>query len=238
MSTQEEFLADVRAYFDEYPLMSRDPGAEPDGNGILYAGTYGLLYAKLFGEYKNSAEHSTLLYRACYLPEKPGVITRGPHKWLDPQTHDDYIGMCTLSGLNHGDAATAIYMHGKKNWWFYFRGGVLRDKFNAIFYRLPGVVQHIKICAGVQLNQLDMVLLAAGLYSNSLGDQADTSGKIMKWHMASMYLRGSQRNWLCDWAVQKWIDKLMETYPNGMSDVFAIYYGKSHPFVRWAVGIN
>lgn len=238
MAGKEEFLADFSAYFNEYPFMSRYPHKDPDGNGILYAGTYGLLYSKLFGEYGLAAEHSALLYRNSYLREKPGVLTRGPHKWGDPQTHDDYIGLCTLSAMGGGGAATAVYQHGKRNWWFYFRSGGWRDRFNAIFYRIPGVVQHIKMCAGERLTALDSFMLAVGLYFNSFTKKSSTSGKIVKWHMASIYLRGSQKNWLCDWAVQKWIEALMEKYPGGMGEVFEIYYGPDHPLAKWGQGIN
>lgn len=238
-SLYEAFIYDFKPYFINYPFMAPSHGGQLDGNSILYAGSYGLLCARLFGEYKESAEHSTMLYKLSYLEELPGMITRGPHKWNDPQTHDDYIGLCTLSFLNHSGAAFAICRRGQSSRWSYFREhGTWKEWFNAQFWRIPGVVQHIKLCAGAPWGLLDSFLWAIGVWSNTLGNQSDTSGKILKWHLVSAYEMSDRKNLLCSWAVRKWKTKLSETYPNGMGDVFKVYYGASHKFVTWAQGIN
>lgn len=233
---EELFISEAEPYLRSYPFFSHDRAGNLDGNSILYAGTYGLLYSKLFTKYPLAADHSTLLYVKSYLPEHPGVITRGPHKWLDPQTHDDYIGLCTLSFLNHSGAANAIYLHGKQSHWSYFRGGESRDKFNSLFWRIPGVVQHIKLCAREKLNLFDAIWLAAGILGSAYG-KGDESGKILKWHMVSVYESQADRNWLCDWAAKTWKRKLIENYPGAMGDVFGIYFGGNHLFCRWANGV-
>jgi hypothetical protein len=235
----EKLLEDVRPYFKEYPLMSRDPEAEPDGNGILYAGTYGLLYARLFGVYENASAHSVILYKKSYLPDQPGLITRGPHKWEDPQAHDDYVGLASLSFLGGSGAAKAITLHGSTHGWSFLRKGRtnFREVFNAQFWRLPGLVQHLKLCAQEDWNWFDCALWALGVYSNSFAKHGDTSGTILKWHFIRVYELSGKKNWLCDWAVRKWKHQINSLYQNAMGDVFRIYYGPDHPFAKWALGI-
>lgn len=235
MTLKEAIDYDSKPYFSNYPFMAHDSGGTIDGNSILYAATYGLLHKKLFGEYQKAAEQSALIYAQSMV--SPGVINRGPFCQI-PQTHDDYVGLCTLSFLNHGGAANAIYQHGKANSFVYPNGGdSYRDMFNGWFWRLPGMVQHIKLCAGVSLNLFDWLLMSLGILWNAyLAD--GTSGIILTWHMVSVYQLGAKKNWLADYAVQTWHRKLIEKYPAAMGDVFGVYFGKSHVLTKWAQGIK
>ena len=232
----EAFEYDLKPYFQEYPYMAHTNGSL-DGNSILYAGTYGLLYFKLFRAYPNSAEHSTLLYKNSLI--ESGVINKGPHKANDPQTHDDYVGLCSLSFLNHGGAANAIYLHGKLTGWEFnnLPDSGWKNWFNSQFWRIPGVIQHIKLCARVNWSIVDKFMFSISIIGAILGPQDDTSGKILKWHMITVYELSDQKNWFCSWIVRKWKAKTLATYSGGMGDVFNVYYGPSHPFVKWAQGI-
>lgn len=224
-------------YFQHYPLMSRDKTGLLDGNAVLYAGTFSLLMFRLNGEYSEAATHEADLYDSVRF--EPGVITRGKHKWFDAQAHDDYIGLCTLSGLSpENKAAKEIYAHGKANGWFYAaRIYTIRHAFNAIFWRMPGVVQHIKRCAGVKWSKLDHLIFSLKAISNSFTKKEDTSGKILTWHYVTMYERSSDRSFIGDFAARLWKKKILKTYPMGMSDVFRIYYGPDHFFTENAKGV-
>lgn len=232
------FVYDCGPYFTHYPFMSRDPGGELDGNAILYAGTYGVLFQKLFKEYRDADEHSSRIYAAAYVAAQPGIITRGPDKLNEPQTHDDYIGLCSLSNLGNGGVATVFYNYGKNHWWSFFRKGQsLKDWFNDQFWRLPGVVQHIKLCASEKWNIFDSLWWALGVYASSFSSKDNSSGAILTWHMVTAYLQSNEKHWLCDLAVAKWKAKIIAKYPNAMGDVFRIYYGIGHPFTKWAQGL-
>lgn len=225
------------AYFQNYPLMSRDDSGALDGNAVLYAGTFALLCYRLFGEYKEAASHEADLYDAVKF--RHGVITRGKHKWLDAQAHDDYIGLCTLSGLSpEKKAAKEIYEQGLKNGWFYVASVYeLKHAFNGLFWRMPGVVQHIKRCAGVEWSFLDHILFSLKAISNALTRREDTSGKILTWHYVTMYEHSGKRSFLSDFAARFWISRMLSQYKLGMSDVFKIYYGPSHLFTEYSRGV-
>lgn len=229
------FVYDCGPYFLHYPFMSRDPGTDLDGNAILYAGSYGVLSSVLFGEYKDAADQSARLYAQSYV--EPGILSRGPDKLDEPEAHDDYIGLCSLSFLGSSGAAIAICNHGKNNHWSYFRRGGWKEWFNAQFWRIPGVIQHIKLCAAERWNLLDTIWWSIGVYANSFSKRNNTSGVILTWHMVASYSRSNEKHWLCDYVVSKWKLKIIAKYPNAMGDVFRIYYGKSHPFTKWAQGI-
>ena len=226
---------DFNPYFQHYPFMSRYMDGGLDGNAILYAGHYGLLTAKLFGSYDKAKEHSAELYAKSHLKERPGVITRGPHKWNDPQTHDDYVGLATLSFLGGGAAAWFIYSHGKSNHWSFFRGGKIQDWFNAQFWRLPGLVQHLKLCASENLNLFDRLWWAIGVAADAYSK--DASGKLLTWHYVSVYEMSGKKYFLCDWAVRKWKRSIIEAYPDSMGGIFRTYYEQTHPFVKWSQGV-
>jgi hypothetical protein len=230
-----EFIEESKPYFDNYPFMAPTKHGELDGNTILYSGTYGMVSNSIFGKYKDAPEHSARLYNESYVPLSPGLLTRGPHKWDDPQTHDDYIGMASLSFLGGGGAARAIYEYGKKHGWSYVRNSnpSVSDWFNGQFWRLPGVVQHIKICAGESLSAIGSAWWALGVYFSA----ANESGLILTWHMISVYEQTGKRNFLCDYVVRGWKRKLIEKYPNAMGEVFGIYYSPTHLFARWMQGI-
>mgnify|MGYP006266702729 CR=1 FL=1 len=224
------------AYFQHYPLMSRDPGGELDGNSVLYAGTYALICRKLYGRYVDAKDYEYNLYK--FIEVKPGVICRGG-KPQDPQTHDDYIGLCTLSGLTaEKKAATEVYEYGKANCWSYVNVAYsFKDLFNAQFWRLPGVVQHIKICAGKSWSWFDYLLFIVSVLTNAFTAKNSTSGKILTWHMVTMYELLGDRFWLADKAVAFWKHRILKMYPNAMGDVFGIYFGKDHVFAKYTIGI-
>lgn len=235
-SLSQAFVYDCGPYFSHYPYMSPAPGADLDGNPILYAATFGLIHHKLFKTYPIAPKHSAELYYLSMI--EPGVICRGPHKANDPQTHDDYIGLCTLSLLGNGGAALAIYEYGKNHSWCYWRSGYgFKEKFNGAFFRIPGVVQHFKLCAGKDWNLLDRILWSLGVIANAFASRKDTSGKILTWHQVSAYEISGRNHWLCNLAVRKWKASLLSAYPDAMGGIFRTYFGSNHPFARWALGI-
>jgi hypothetical protein len=232
----EAFLYDCGPYFSHYPYMSPAPGADLDGNPILYAATFGLIHFRLFGNYPIAPKHSAELYYLSMV--EPGMICRGPHKAEDPETHDDYVGLCTLSLIGNGGAAVAIYNRGKKTFWNYSRrGSSFSDRFNGWFFRLAGVPQHFKLCAGEDFSPLDQFLWSFGVFANAIASAKDTSGKILTWHQICAYEISGRKHWLCDLAVRKWKASLLSAYPDAMGGIFRTYFGSNHPFSRWALGI-
>lgn len=216
--------------------MSHSEHGEIDGNAVLYAGTWALINQKVAGKYEWAICLEEDLYNAVKV--LPGLIGRG-NKPKDPQTHDDYIGMLTLSALTANKiAAKEIYEYGNLKHWSYVNVAYsFSDLFNAQFWRLPGVVQHIKACAGIEWTTLDYLLFSLSVIGNIFTSKEETSGKILTWHMVSIYERNVKRAWFSDWAVSLWKHRILKIYPNAMGDVFGIYFGKDHIFSKYTIGV-
>lgn len=229
-------MIDAAAYFQEHPFMAREAGGSVDGNAVLYTGTLALIEHKLGLDSANK-ERARDIYAKVVLKERPGVIHRAL-KPTDPETHDDYVGMLTLSALGSGQEAREIYAYGKANKWSYVNVAYkFTDWFNGQFWRLPGVVQHIKLCAGKAWNWFDVLMFALSVIANAFTAKDDTSGKILTWHYVTMYELMGDKSWLADFAVRFWKHRMLAMYPNAMGDVFAIYFGPEHVFSKYTVGV-
>lgn len=227
-------MIEAAAYFHEYPYMAREAEGIIDGNAVLYSGTLALIKHKL-GADTNPAINAKDLYEAVKV--RPGVIARAK-KPLDVQTHDDYIGMLTFSALQSGKEALEIYEYGKANRWSYVNVAYsLADWFNGQFWRLPGVVQHIKLCAKKAWSWFDIVMFCLSVMANAFTARDSTSGKILTWHMICMYEHKGDRSWLADAAVRFWKHRMLAMYKSGMSDIFGIYFGPDHIFTKYTVGV-
>jgi hypothetical protein len=223
------FYAESRPYFAKGPIMLHHVGAEEiDGNGILYTGEYfdALdIYAEI--DFERDRPHFNKVYNKSFVI--PGLINRGKDN-LSLQTHDDYVGFCRAAQLVSRPAAYEVYWYGKKNWWFYKNicdPITLSQRWDCWFARMPGMVQHIKMCAGVELNWFDRLWWAVGLYFAARSDKKATSGKRLKRLMRNaywMYARTHERYWLCDWASNYFCDKIEEQYPNLFGDVNQIFF--------------
>jgi len=225
---------DAAAYFIDYPYMAREAGGMPDGNAILYTGTYALIQKKL-----GIAANLDVLAKDVYdhVQVKPGVIHRA-NKPQDAETHDDYIGMLTISALANGKEAEEIYEYGKAHGWSYVNVAYnFADVFNGQFWRLPGVVQHIKLCAGKAWNWFDCLMFFIAVMANAFTAKNDTSGKILTWHYVSMYELKGDKSPLCEFAATFWKKRILEMYPNAMGDVFSIYFGPEHIFSKYTIGV-
>lgn len=233
---EQQFAIYQIEYLACYPYVSLKRNETPDGNGILYAGVYGMLVHKLFGSYKNASKHSWDLYReATPSNQESGVITKGKHKIDDPQGHDDYIGLCALSFLGDLTVANLIAAHGRETFWTYRSG---RTSFwSSLFFVKPGVVQHIKLCNGESWNMWDRFWFRMALIDSQKKARDNTSGRIMEWLMVNCYVMSKNRSKACDKAVDNWERSIRSLYPNLMGDVFEIYYGKDHLFSKFGKGI-
>lgn len=228
------FAQEVKPYFLNYPYMANYANGQVDGNAILYSGTYALIRYKF-----DSQEKFDVLEKDVYeaAKVKNGVIARAKKK-QDPESHDDYVGLLTLSLLGKKEAAQEIYSYGMENRWSYVNVAYsFSDLFNAQFWRLPGMVQHIKACAGIKWNYLDHFLFALSAVSNAFTVKDSTSGKILTWHMVSAYeIQSLNKSWLSDFAVNFWKSRILKMYPNAMGDVFGIYFGRKHIFAKYMIG--
>jgi hypothetical protein len=230
---QERFEKESIEYFKDWPFMSHSNVGILDGNTILYSGHYALLHYLLFGTYKAAEDHSQKIYIDSKVDW--GIINRGPHKPDDNQSHDDYIGLATMSFLGSGYVARLFYERGPS---FYKRGSGSRAWFNSQLWRIPGPWQHLKLCAGYDLNWFDRFWWSLGIVSTSFAKKESTSGRLMDWHLRHVYRISKKNYWLCNLAMDFVEKRNSKIYPNLMGDVFSIYFTKEHILAKWSIGIK
>lgn len=162
--------------------------------------------------------------------EKAGIYNRTPDKF-DHQSHDDYIGICCTSNKLFLPFAADIVQYGKKHWW-YFDNTEETTKFEIKNWhgRFPWALHTYKVCAGGCASLLSILGFCAYMYMGTFNkDLTDTSGRILRW-LQKESVKG--KNGLVDFFIHKWEADILEKYPNGMGDVFGIYYGEEHPFAQ------
>lgn len=225
----------TKDWLKKYPYISHDKNGDWSGNAILETSQYLwikyiiddiLLPERLWDVYENAKVES-------------GLLSRGSHKSKDPQTHDDYIGFVSVAGLLEPLLAWRIYNYGTGHKWNYMLPWTkdFRSWFNGQFWRMPGVVQTIKIAANEPLNLWDRFFLFLGFFGSTLSPANSTSGRLLGWCQLMIYEHKKLNYLLPNLGINLWKRDLKKHYPNLMGDVFSIYYGKDHPFAVFMHGI-
>lgn len=232
------FRESARPYFldRESEIMSNKPGEMPDNNGLLYTGTYFVLLNRL-GELKDSDnEHLRRVVDRC--TPVWGLLYRHPSR-RQHTAHDDYIGVSAAASIiGEPFYAKIFFVYGERHGWVYNHTDTytLKQWFKSWFARLPGVVQHFKLCAGYKLSLFDQLWWALDIISTTRRDPDDTSGRILDWLKIQAYRKSKHNHWICNWAVDLWEADIRARYPRLMGDVFAVYFDEGHPFAKYMGG--
>lgn len=236
---QSRFDDELLPYLKRYPLISNQPGEEPDGNPVLYSGFYTAIRSLYFPQDDYIQDLIRDTYNNCVL--ELGLISRGSHKRRDEQEHDDYIGLTTAAFLSgNPDIAYDVYDYGYRNWWVYDSQNTAQswlEKLRFWHARFPGIVAHYKICAGVKLGAFDKLLFIISFLRVS----KDESGVQLGWLRAIAYINSNDKGWFRDIVVRSWTLGVLDRYPRGMGEVFQIYFDREggapkHIFARWMQG--
>jgi len=240
-----KYMADEAAYFiKSFPLMAHSSNGFPDGNAVHYACLNELIKLRVFENtpiydhvFKTSKRRVVQIYETVRL--EPGLINRGPHKYLDQQKQDDYMTLCALAAVTKEYwIGKEIVSRGRKNYfiWNNTDDHSIKNLASCFFIRIPGVYALFKLGAGEKLNSLDRFLLALGVISTSLSPKESTSGRILDFGLMTAWEYSGQRSGLVDWAIRRFREKMSELYPNLMGDVFGIYFSNQHLFSVWMRG--
>lgn len=219
---------------------------EPDPNCILYTGEFFELKARFGGISQDDVDRYRWVTN--FITIEPGLIRRGG-RHTGFQTHDDYIGWCRASQIIDQWFARSVVEYGRKTGWRFYshKPAGLNDWWNGFFYRLPGVVQHMKICAGEPLGLVDQILWSLGMIVTTLSGRTETSGRRLRRLMRNAYLsmKYSHRYWVCNAAVSIFNRDIRSKYKNLYGDVQQIFFQRdpelkqspTHLFARWYQGI-
>lgn len=227
------FLEEILQYIVYDPLVSNQPGQQPDGNAVLYCGV--AMVVKCIDSPADEGDY--LWMSAVYRDARKtrGLLTRGSHKANDHEAHDDYIGFCAGAQLAHPVFAAEVVGYGRSHKWVYDNTGISKSVSGWLrcwHARFPGCVQHYKLSALEGLNLFDRLWWAIGMIQFGWSE----SGQQLRWLKYRAYTAQKNRYWLCDRAAAMWENRLRRRCPNLMGDVFAAYYGPGHIFSRWMMG--
>lgn len=231
------FYTDCLPYFTPDMMMKNGASDETiDGNGILYMGEFYDILIE-FPDAPLIVDCNAWLH-TLYAKAKvaPGVINRGRDN-TSRESFDDYIGLCRAAQLFAPEIAEEIYQHGKDHFWYFDNlGGAF--SFSAWFGRMPGVAQHMKLCApsAPGLNWFDRFWWSLRLISTYFYASSETSGRCLSRLMARAYLAQANRYWLCDLAVSIFQSGVRANYPNWFGDIYSRFFRPSHPFAIWMQG--
>lgn len=236
-----------------YPLVSNQAGEQPDGNAILYVGDLVYVWRSHFDIEPWLGD----LVRVNYIQAKieSGRISRGRHKLMDNQSHDDFIGLAyAAQETGNGWIADEIIEHGRKTFWNYedpteikFRLSIegFKEWFQDWHFRFPGQTQHYKLCSTKYqyLNWFDRFWFSMNFFFSK--NRINGGGHKMELLMRKAYLNQKERYWLCDWALKVWEKKIRKLYPNLTGDMMQVYFDRddelkgkpNHVFARWMQGL-
>jgi len=246
----EQVGSDLKSQLEKlivrHPLVSNQEGEEPDGNPILYLGDLIYVWSSYYPIQQWLIDLLKLNYAEAYVGK--GRISRGKHKALDTQEHDDYIGLAyAAQECGQGWIADEIVEHGHSTFWNYedplSESGIV-DWLKDWHGRFPGLVQHYKLCSDKyrKLGWFDQFWLAISFKFAS--KKVDAGGDKMLLLRYKAYMNQPYRYNLCDWAIRSWVDAYRLKYRNLTGSLMQVYFDRNesmigeprHVFARWTMG--
>lgn len=214
-------------YTDPEGMISgvRDPDvAWTSGNHLLITSTYYVLLNELDRLTPKDMTNFTRLVQGCEVV--PGVYNRNAGRY-DLQAHDDYIGIIAASYVLGLSFVEDILNHGEKNGWLFDNTQGRVPSGEPYFGRLPDFAPLVRSANRQALTLWEQLLFCGSLLVNALRPRGNESGVILSW-LETKPTQG--KHGLIDLAISFWKKRLVKKYPNGMGEVFGIYYGVSHPY--------
>jgi hypothetical protein len=192
----------------------------------------------------------------------PGISIRKPGS-TEYDSMDNTGALATFSALyDNGGYAKRSYEHGskkrmetwdpgqagernKKYWWIArLVSGGLKPRwtwnnnnpnlwcFTGWHGRSPGHRAHLKLCAGKLIGPVGAIAILVGQFLGCLKPVGDTDARKLPycdWQLLK------DRNFIWALFYKLWIKILLKQYPNGMRDVYAIYYrDPNHPIHKYS----
>ena len=217
---------DIQPYLEsEYKMATPSTGGGSCDNLILYHYTYYTLltdFSELAKVKIEMIQYNDLCY---YLP---GIYTRHPNQLDNQNSVDNYIAIA----LSSASASADILEHNKK---FYIYDTNSKDGKTGIdswFGRFIGFSSLLKYLNHKE-NFLDNIALCAAMLFTLRTPKEDTSNKCLQL-LINRYLKHTGPGILIGLALKIWDSYMLKQYPNGVAEMYSIYFGKDHPFTLYA----
>jgi hypothetical protein len=238
-SDKNLFVEGVKPYLTKNGLVARHPGEKEDGNAIHYTACYYII--KYILNIPNHLDRIKTVEVVHPWEVTPGQIRKGgEHKSGDFQAFDDYIVALTMSKLYLTGFAERVHFFGKQRLWT-FNNLEPDNKWKNYrwkwmktwFWRRPGFVPHVKICAGKKLSFFNQVMWCIDIMTTIRWSSGE-SGVILDWALVVAAMEEDYR--LINWCIKRWERKLKKRYPKLMGGAFEEYFpmgSKLHPYAEY-----
>jgi hypothetical protein len=242
---------DLKAWTDADGLVAPRPcdpnGHSASGNGVLFtsetmviASIVGALTSPEAGNYLNTMGK-------CFKIQ--GLLCRGPFQ-PDQEAADDYIGLAAgLASIADGSKfpirnayaniiAAQVLNYGAKNPVKGFFGLPFRYVYNNVnpgqwdpqawLGRMQNVLVLYSYVLGRKIALWSKIWLSAACLMGAFAQKTDTDARILSW--LSLYVANSlQPSFLTKLTAKIWNWRVKKDYPNGMKDIFSLYFTPAHP---------
>jgi hypothetical protein len=99
------------------------------------------------------------------------------------------------------------------------------------FGRFVGFPPFVKAAAGKKIGIGSQILFSLACLFTLIGSRTDVGNRQLQLLMNDV-LYGKYR--LVDATIRFWGKRMKKMYPNGAKDIFSLYHGPNHPFVKYA----
>ena len=238
------FKDDSKTYMDPEGFFGQrqNPGFRSTNNSLLYTGTYFTILVILGEARKEDLEVFEKIVQACEVPvgavPTPGLYYRHPDQNDIPEEHDDYVGLASAAYHLNSSVAKDIVNYGRKHAWFYDSITPFAHNLARWHAKFGSVTPHYKVCAGERLPLFDQITWATSILLDAISPRVNLSTKILNW-LKIKAIDGKYP--ICNAAIAFWRFKMHRLFPNGMADVFTLYFtndgGSEHPFAKATLGV-
>lgn len=132
-----------------------------------------------------------------------------------------------IVGFICADVGFGIYQYGKQTFWSYDCSAPYRFSLRYCVARFPGFVSFIKLSAGKEISLFGRVAIFLSAIFNTFSSRDNTSDKCLQYLLNKLLTQNS-------WTVRCWKYLMMRKYPGGLKELYLVYFGKDHPFTKYA----
>lgn len=119
--------------------------------------------------------------------------------------------------------------HGENHFWYY--GSCGYPRIGDWYVRFAGFPQWMRAIDKTPLTGWQRDALGVAFWMTSLSDYSNTSDKCLS-VLQAIKLGGSLGPYKD--VLEPWRLRMMRKYPGGRAELYAIYFGKDHPFAKYA----
>lgn len=211
---------------------TRMVGLEPNppdhstDNGLLFSATYLKLLERLEGNMGVEYGWFLALVESCEL--EYGLVGRYPGA-PGLEAHDDLIGIAAVNRA----LASDILGYGEKHFYSWNTEQPGHWSARTFLYRIGGFIPFLRVRSRNRpLSWLDKLNAAVTYFLNTFEKREETSGKCLLFLMSHAF--EERGGWLVRHAVAHWRKRMLALYPDGLQEMYSIYFPPGHPFRTYA----